>query len=44
MDRLVRLAAEIKLSRAMSKEFKYASDLLDKLNKQPKKPLGTRQW
>jgi hypothetical protein len=42
MDRLVRLAAEIQLSRAIQKEFKYCNDLLDRLNKAPKKPLGTK--
>ena len=41
MDRLTKLAAEIRLSRAVAKSFKEASEILDKMSKQAKKPLGT---
>ena len=41
MGRLTKLAAEIRLSRAVAKSFKEANELMDRLIKQAKKPLGT---
>ena len=41
MDRLIKLAAEIRLRRAIAASFKEASETLDKMYKQAKKPLGT---
>ena len=41
MDRLTKLAAEIRLSRAVAKCFKESNKLMDKMIKQAKKPLGT---
>jgi hypothetical protein len=42
MDKLTRLAAELRLSRAIAKSYKEANGLMDRLMKQPKKPLGTK--
>lgn len=41
MDRLTKLAAEIRLSRAITKTFKESNELMDKMIKLSKKPLGT---
>jgi hypothetical protein len=41
MDRLTKLAAEIRLRRAVAKSFKEANELMDKMIKAGKKPLGT---
>lgn len=40
MDRLTKLAAEIRLSRAVAKSFKEANELMDKMIKLGKKPQG----
>lgn len=40
MDRLIRLAAEIRLRRAMAVSFKEANEMLDKMSRQAKKKLG----
>ena len=41
MDELVKLAAEIRLRRTIVANFKEASEILDEMSKQAKKPLGT---
>lgn len=40
MDGLTKLAAEIRLGRAVAKSFKEANELMDRTIKEAKKPLG----
>ena len=41
VDRLIKLAVEVRLRRTIATSFKEASQILDKMSKQAKKPLGT---
>lgn len=40
MDRLIKLAAELRLRRAVAVSYKEANELMDRMLAKPKKPLG----